>query len=260
MESATTAPQDRHSERPERYKGEAIARAVRALALLSEEPGLCLAELAARTGVPKATLAGILNTLVAHDWLFLDSSRLYRLGYAWLRFADARRGQSSIRERALPIMRRIRDALDETLILSLKVGDRRVHLDYIESTQSVRRVAQPGQEAPLHVGAAGLVLLAGLDEAEIEAYLARAQGAVDAAAVRRAVTEVKRGGYAVAAGTVNADTAAVAAPVRAYNGEIVASLAVSCPRDRFTEELRKACIAAVTEGALTLSRALGFPA
>jgi DNA-binding IclR family transcriptional regulator len=74
------------------------------------------------------------------------------------------------------------------------------------------------------------------------------------------VTEVKRGGYAVAAGTVNADTAAVAAPVRAYNGEIVASLAVSCPRDRFTEELRKACIAAVTEGALTLSRALGFPA
>jgi DNA-binding IclR family transcriptional regulator len=260
MESAPTAPTAPPERPPERYKGEAIARAVRALAALAEEPGLGLAELAARTGVPKATLAGILNTLVAHDWLSVATSKGYRLGYAWLRFADARRSQSSIRERALPVMRRIRDALDETVILSLKVGDRRVHLDYIESTQSVRRIAQPGQEAPLHVGAAGLVLLAGLGETGIEAYLARATEAVDAAAVRRAVAEVKRDGYAAAAGTVNPDTAAVAAPVRAYSGETVASLAVSCPRDRFTEELRKACIAAVTEGARTLSRALGFAA
>lgn len=258
MESPTTAPPERHSDR---YKGEAIARAVHALAVLAEEPGLGLADLAARTGVPKATLAGILNTLAAHDWLLLDSgSGLYRLGYAWLRYADARRGQSGIRERALPIMRRIRDALDETVILSLKVGDRRVHLDYIESTQSVRRIAQPGHEAPLHVGAAGLVLLAGLDEAGIGSYLSRARETVDAAAIRRAVAEVKRDGYAVAAGTVSADTAAVAAPVRTYNGETVASLAVSCPRDRFTDELRAACIAAVTEGALTLSRTLGFAA
>lgn len=240
---------------------------MRALALFdTTHRAFTLAELVTRTGVPKATLMGILNTLVAHDWLLVDrAAERYRLGYAWLRFGDVRRNQSSIREGALPLMRRIRDAINETVILSLKVGDRRVHLDYVESTQPIRRITQPGHEGPLHVGAAGLVLLAGLGEPDIEAYLARAKAAspkrpIDADAIRHTVAAIKRDGYAVVSGKVNIHTAAVAAPIKSYTGETIASLTVSCPRDRFTKELRQTCIAQVVDGARTLSRALGYTA
>jgi len=259
----------------ERYEVEAVARAARVLATLgARRSRLTLAELSQTTEVPKATLLGILNTLVAHDLLARDpaespaespAERRYGLGYAWLRYGDVRRHQINLRESALPLMRQVRDALNETVILSLRVGDRRVHLDYIESTQPIRRVTQLGLEGPLHVGAAGLVLLAGLDDGEIEAYLLREIGDPEAAAtekedIRRAVATIRRDGYAVVSGTVNVHTSAVAAPVRNYAGEAVAALTVSCPRDRFTKPLRQACIVHVCDGAARLSRRLGYGA
>lgn len=218
-----------------------------------------LSELAERTAVPKATLQGILNTLLAHDLLAFDESDgHYRLGFAWLRFGDVRRNQSDIRSLALPLMREMRDALDETVILSLKVGDRRVHIEYAESTQAIRRVGQLGGETPLHVGAAALVLLAGMSDSEIANYMTRTP---DAAAKRVKILDeiaaIRRDGYAVAAGTINPQTAAIAAPVKASSGETVAAIAVSCPIERYTKDLHRRCAAAVIENARRLSQSMG---
>jgi DNA-binding IclR family transcriptional regulator len=254
------APQSAaNPERAARYKGEAVARAARVLALLGPDaPARTLAELAQATGVPKATLLGILDTLVAHRLLALDDDGRYRLGYAWLRLGDVRRNQLNIRESALPVMRQIRDAVDETVILSLRVGDRRVHLEYLESRQSIRRITQIGNEAPLHIGAAGSVLLAGLSEPEMNDYLARNITPDMRDGIRNAVAAIRRDGYAVVSGTVNAQTAAVAAPVRTHGGDIAAVLTISCPRERFTTALERRCVALVTEGAHALSRTLGY--
>lgn len=244
--------------------GVALARAAEILSLFDPaRPMRDLRNLAEATGIPKATLLGILNTLVRHDLLLRDGDNgTYRLGYAWLRLADIRRTQSEIRQSALPIMRQIRDATDETVILSLRIGDRRVHLDYVESTQPVRRIAHPGQEAPLHVGAAGRVLLAGLSDGDIAAYLARADslGAARAAEIRKAIETIRHDGYAVVAGTVNPDTAAVAAPVQSYDGTTVAALTISCPRDRFTSRLGERFAREIVQGARALSRSLGYAA
>ena len=244
--------------------GVALARAAEILFLFDPtRPARDLRDLAEATGIPRATLLGILNTLVRHDFLLRDGeSGAYRLGYAWLRLADIRRTQSEIRQSALPIMRQIRDATDETVILSLRIGDRRVHLDYVESTQPVRRIAHPGHEMPLHLGAAGRVLLAGLSDEDVAAYLARAENldATGAAEIRKAIDAIRREGYSIVAGTVNPDTAAVAAPVQSYDGATVAALTISCPRDRFTSRLGERFAREVMQGARALSRSLGYAA
>lgn len=247
-----------------RYAVEAVTRAARVLALFDRaRPRQSLAELAEQSGVPKLTLRGILDTLAAHDLLVDDGGGFYRLGYAWLRFADVRRNQFDIRGAAVPIMRAIRDAVNETVILSLRIGDRRVHLDYVESTQPIRRITQPGHEGPLHVGAAGMVLMSGFREDEIAAYRMRhpdasGDGAADWPAILDGIAAARRDGYSIVAGKVNVHTAAVAAPVRSYNGEIIATLTISCPTDRFTQELSDRCVALVTDGASKLSRSLGY--
>jgi DNA-binding IclR family transcriptional regulator len=247
-----------------RYAVEAVTRAARVLALFDRaRPRQSLSELAEQSGVPKLTLRGILDTLAAHDLLIDDGGGFYRLGYAWLRFADVRRNQFDIRGAAVPIMRAVRDAVNETVILSLRIGDRRVHLDYVESTQPIRRITQPGHEGPLHVGAAGMVLMSGLSEDEIAGYRARhpdavGEGAADWPAILGGVAAARRDGYSVVAGKVNVHTAAVAAPVRSYNGEIIATLTISCPTDRFTQDLNDRCVDLVTDGASKLSRSLGY--
>lgn len=249
-----------HAAKPP-YKAEAISRATQVLMLFDRNTRTrTLSELAERTAVPKATLKGILNTLVIHDLLAFDESEdRYRLGYAWLRLGDVRRNQSDIRGLALPLMREMRDALDETVILSLKVGDRRVHIDYVESTQAIRRVGQLGGETPLHVGAAALVLLAGMSDGEIENYMARTpSAAAKRGKILEEVMAIRRDGYAVAAGTINPQTAAVAAPVRSSSGESIAALAISCPIERYTKELNRRCIASAVENARRLSQSLGY--
>lgn len=260
--AAGSKPDDLGDLPDERYEVEAVARAARVLATLQAQRNpLTLAELSRMTAVPEATLLGILNTLVAHDLLAIDTAQRYGLGYAWLRYGDLRRKQINLRESAMPLMRQVRDILNETVILSLRVGDRRVHLDYVESTQPIRRVTQLGHEGPLHVGAAGLVLLAHLDDKEIESYLRRELGESDARAAQKeeiweSVVAIRRDGHAVVSGKVNIDTAAVAAPVRNHRGEPIAALTVSCPRDRFTKPLRQACIEQISEIATRLSRRL----
>jgi DNA-binding IclR family transcriptional regulator len=246
-----------------RYAVEAVTRAARVLALFDRaRPRQTLAELADRSGVPRLTLRGILDTLVAHDLLLEDGDGFYRLGYAWLRYADVRRNQLDIRGSAVPIMRAIREAVNETVILSLRAGDRRVHLDYVESTQPIRRITQPGHEGPVHVGAAGMVLMSGMSEAELAAYHARNPD-VDGPgggwpAILEGIAAARRDGYSIVAGKVNVHTAAVAAPVRDYSGAIIATLTISCPTDRFTDDLAARCVPLVRDGAAKLSRALGF--
>lgn len=259
MQTQRKTPKNRQVSMP--YKGEAIARAAHVLRLFDRsQPERTLAELAVCTGIPKATLQGIVNTLTAHDLLMLDrATGRYRLGVAWLRLGDIRRNQLDIRKLALPLMQRMRATINETIILSLKVGDRRVHLDYVESTQTIRRVTQLGHEGPIHIGAAGLVLLAGIGDSAIDSYALRARLSADEReSVLRSIAAIAHDGYAVAAGTVNIQTAAVAAPVKASNGETVAALTISCPCERFTARLRRDCIASVVENARRLSQSLGY--
>lgn len=255
----TRPTNDERDSRP--ANADAIGRAVRILFLFDRANCvLTLEDIGQRTNVPPATLLGILRTLTHHDFLvFEGASGSYRLGYAWLRFAEIRRNQSHMRESALPIMRGIRDAVDETVILSLKVGNHRIHLDYVEGSQPVRRRTKPSREAPLHRGSAGLVLLAGLSAEDIENYLA-GRSELDQSArgdLRAAVKAIKRDGYATSSGRDN-QVAAVSGPIRTYTGETIAALTISGPSDRFSKERAQKWAALIVEGALKLSRMLGY--
>src|SRR5665213_3101528 len=117
------------------YKGEAISRASKVLSCFSPDRDCwTLTDLSAATKTPSETLRGILNTLVAHGMLRRDDCGIYRLGFAWLRLGALRRNQFDTRTVALPLMRSIREATNETVILSVRVGDHRVQIDSIEST------------------------------------------------------------------------------------------------------------------------------
>src|SRR3546814_4526289 len=70
-------------------------------------------------------------------------------------------------------MRELRDAVDETVVLSIRSGDFRVHIDLVESVQPMRRTTDLGVGAPLYSGAASKVLLAGMEDGEIDDYLRR---------------------------------------------------------------------------------------
>src|SRR3546814_16157218 len=107
------------------------------------------------------------------DTLFPYTTLFRSLGFAFLRYADIRRRQANVHSAALPIMRELRDAVDETVVLSIRSGDFRVHIDLVESVQPMRRTTDLGVGAPLYSGAASKVLLAGMEDGDIDDYLRR---------------------------------------------------------------------------------------
>ena len=251
----------------QRYRVEAVTRAVRLLKALQHEPSQTTAALAEAAEATPAFAQTAMETLAKQGLARPGGpdGQIWDIGLAWLRLASARSRQIDLRELALPIMRRMRDGVDETIILGVRRGGRRVNIDYVESTQAIRRVTQHGHEAPLHVGAAGRALLCGMSLDEIGDYFASvASGAgrnaklFDVESFITELAEVRTKGYAYVSSELSLDSWSVSAPVRDHTGAVVASLTISCPSDRFTPGHEAACIANVLEGAGELSLLLGY--
>ena len=251
----------------QRYRVEAVTRAVRLLKALQYEPSQTTAALAEAAEATPAFVQTAMETLAKQGLARTGGpdGQGWDIGLAWLRLADARSRQIDLRELALPIMRRMRDGVDETIILGVRRGGRRVNIDYVESTQAIRRVTQHGHETPLHVGAAGRALLCGLTPDEVSEYfVSAASGAgrlaklLDIETFFEELAEVRSKGYAYVSGEMSMDSWAIAAPVRDHTGEVVAALTISAPSDRLTPGHEAACIANALDGAGELSLLLGF--
>ncbi len=244
-----------------RYKVEAVSRAVVLLeAFRRGEASLTAETLSKRTGLSSPAVAALLGTLARRGLVqrSTDDPAFYRLGLGWLRLADVKRQQLEIREVSTPVLQRIRDAVNETVSLGIRIGANRVNIEYAESRHEVRRIVQPGFHVALHVGAGGLALMSGMDDAEIEAYLAPiAISQIQKSKLVAAIKAARRDGHAFVEGEVTSDTAAISAPVRNHSGDAVAALTISMPQPRCTPAMRARCIRDVVKGAREISLAMG---
>lgn len=245
-----------------RYKVEAVSRAVLLLgAFRRGEASLSIDALAKRTGLAAPAVEALLGTLAQRGLVqrTVNDPSVFRLGLAWLRLADVKRQQLDIREVALPVLRRMRDTVNETVSLGTRIGTNRVNIEYAESRHEVRRIVQPGFHVALHVGAGGLALMSGMDDAEIEAYLAPiAISQIQKSKLVAAIKATRRDGHAFVEGEVTSDTAAISAPVHNHSGDVVAALTISMPQPRCTPAMRARCVKEVVKGAAEIALAMGY--
>lgn len=258
----------RPAKRSGRYSVEAVDRAIDILfAFTDVRPALDLAGVMAATHLPKTTAYRILETLATRGLCEKQpGSGRYALGVTLLRLADIRRRQFRVHEVALPVMREIRDKINETVVLTIRVGDKRTHIDSAEAPHQYRRVIEPGRLAPLYAGAAGKVLLAGFDDAELEAYLARTplkplqkNTITDRAVLLRQIRQIRERGYGEShRESISGGGGAVAAPVHDASGATIAALDILTAEGRFTPQHRERCIKLLRDGVRRISMKLGY--
>jgi IclR family transcriptional regulator, KDG regulon repressor len=251
----------------QRYSVEAVQRLARICELFSpERPELNLREISSFSGIPVRTAAKIVATLEARGVLSGGAhSGRWSLGPIWLRIADFKRSRIDVRAAAIPVMQWIREELNETIILAVRVGDRRIIIECLISTQPVRRVSEVGDEVPLHVGSSGRTILSGLSDGEIKSYLARTQlincgydTVTDPARIWADVKRSRKRGFLTAAAEITKDSFSTSAAIRSYSGEVAAALTIIFPLSRKTDELRDESIRLAVEGARRISRRLGY--
>ena len=248
------------------YSVSTVERAIDVLETFSPQaPELGLVEIAARTGLHKTTAFRLLATLCRRGLVSKHAvTGLYRLGFGLIPFAEIAKAPSGLVAEALPVMRHARDVLNETVFLSVRVGDHRVDIEQVEGLQDVRRVLRLGEQKPLYAGAASKVLLAAMPDGEIADYLARARlvaytptTIVAPEALRAEITRIRRQGLAEGWDERNSGGAGAAAPIYGAADTVVGAVAVAVPTGRYSRELKKRTVAMVAEAAVEISAAIG---
>jgi DNA-binding IclR family transcriptional regulator len=194
-------------------------------------------EIGRRAGLPSSTAHRLVDELVEEGLLDRDEDRRVRLG---LRLWElALRGSQALRLRqaALPFMERIQSRVREHTQLAVLEQDSALFLERLSHPAAGANITRIAGRLPLHASSSGLVLLAYADADLQERVLAGALPALspetvtDASSLARILAGIRRAGFVVAPGSVEAVSTGVAVPVRDETGVVVAALSVVLPRE-----------------------------
>ena len=239
---------------------QSVDRALAMLGLLADRGSAGVTDLGAELGVHKSTASRLLATLEAHGLVEQRGDRgTYRLGFGLVRLAGASAAQLDLTRLGREACRRLADELDETVNLAVLDGDSAVNISQVHGSASVGVLNWVGRRTPLHATSSGKVLLAfgpaGARRAVQAAALERYTPATitDAAVLDRVLAEVRARGWAATEGELELGLNAVAAPVCAPDGGLVAALSVSAPSyrlpvERFAAVAERLCAVAEETG------------
>jgi DNA-binding IclR family transcriptional regulator len=141
-----------------------IARVAELFRALDGEPwGLTLTQLATRLELPRSTVHRLVGALATEGLLTSPAAAgRVRIGPEFARIASNSRLE--LRQQLEPLMRRVFDAIGETVDCAVLEGDQ-VRVQAVISTQhQLRAVAEVGVAFPLHCTSKGKALLAELDD------------------------------------------------------------------------------------------------
>lgn len=237
------------------------------LALMtSRESPMTFTDISLALSLPRSSLHGLLSTLTETGWLTYDPpTRSYGLGIRTLEAGNAYLRTQNLPTRARPFMERIRDALDETVQLSVLDGRFNVYVDKVDGQQALVLASAVGRRLPAHATGVGKVLLAGLDQTALE----RLVGGVTLerftphtltgkAALYRRLQTIREAGYGTDEEEYTIGVRCVAVPIRDLREQVVAAMSVSVPVIRFDEKSSARALTLLFEASAQLSAALGY--
>jgi DNA-binding IclR family transcriptional regulator len=249
-----------------RYTVDAAAKALELLSVFSfREPRLSLAELAARTGIPRATAFRLLSTLEQSGFL-AKVHGAYQLGIKCFVLGNIVAGGLDLRETAHPHLMALRDSTHQTSQIAILDHWQVVYLERVLSPDAVGFMrARAGAILPAYCTGLGKTLLAYRPEAEVKAWAATQKFT---ALTPRTITSAKRllkelaaireRGYGLDEEEREKGVSCIAAPIFNHTGDVVAAISVAGPTQRMPPELAGSDIAAaVVAAARAISIDLG---
>lgn len=245
------------------------SRVVRLLeAIASHEQGIGVRELGRETEIDKSAVSRLLGQL--QEMNVVEQSEVsgrFDIGPRLYALASTIHGRDTLWRAAEPILRSLAHRFNETCYLATRERDQIVFREKVDCDRTIRYVIELGQSSPLHAGAGGRAILAGMLPAESDAIIASSQlkaitaaTITDAGELRRQVSEDRRRGFSISTGERVVGGSAIAAPYYRAGGSCQGSIVFTCPAVRFDVRLAPEIADAVMDAARQLSARLGHTA
>lgn len=214
--------------------------------------GATVAELAGATGLDRAVLYRLLDTLAEEGFVIRDSeTRRYHLGVALVELG-ARAGRGlEVRRVALPPMRALMEQVREAVCLTVRDRSDVLVVDRVEPPGLFVRIGyHVGFRHPLAMGAHGRALLAWMEPDDQALQLERHPQ------VGAELEAIRRRGFAISLDELERGAAGVAAPIMDRHSRPIASVGLVAPTPRMSDP--EALGPRVRSMAMEVSRRLGF--
>lgn len=248
----------RHGDRPDTFV-QSLERGLSVInSFSSDAPSQTLSEVAERTGLTRATSRRILLTLSELGYVrqrgrsFALTPKVLDLGYSFL-------SSFHVVELAQPSLERLVDQVHESSSMSVLDGSEIVYVARVPTKRIMTIALALGSRLPAYPTSMGRVLLAGLDDDELDRYIATTKlekltphTIDDAKRLRAAVLEVREQGFALVDQELEEGVRSVAAPIRNGRGKVIAAVNVSghasrVDIERMLEEFKPRLIEAAAE-------------
>lgn len=243
-----------------------VDRAISVLQVLAHRGPTTITEIAVELDLHKSTVFRLLATLEGRGLVDQNTSRgRYQLGYGVVQLAAGVTRRLDLSVASRPVCVALAEQVGDTVNIAVLDGDATVSIDQVMGSSAVTTVNWVGQRDPLHVASAGKVLLAHLSRDRRAAYLrgplARftAKTVTDPGELARQLDDVLDQGYGFTLEERELGLAAIAAPIRSLDGQVVAAVAVSGPTTRINAETIPALAAQVIAAATEISQRIGQP-
>jgi DNA-binding IclR family transcriptional regulator len=226
-----------------------------------ERPELSLAEIRAATSVPHSTVQRLVANMVQEGILDRHGDK-FRVGVRMAHWAAPATQGLDFLELLSPVLRRLRDELGETACIFRESQGKRVCIALAETRRMLRRVVQVGEIMPLHVGAAGRVLLAWNPDVAERVYRSglqtmTEQTITDAADLEASVMKARADGFAITTGERVSGASGISAPIFGPQAELYGALTVMGPAMRMPYDVCASWVETVLAAAEESTRVIG---
>ncbi|MGP3776299.1 IclR family transcriptional regulator [Streptomyces sp. SDT5-1] len=221
---------------------QSVDRAVSILQVLAVQGPSGVTEIADALGIHKSTVFRLLATLEARGLVEQDSERgRYRIGYTVVELAGGATKGNDLSLLSRPVCQELAAAVGETVNVAVYDGEAVISIDQVLGNAAITSIDWVGKRTPLHATSAGKVFLAHMPQPEAAEILEQPleeytpHTITDAALLKEQLQTVRELGYGAISEELEIGLASLSAPIRALNGEVVATVTVSGPTFRIND-------------------------
>ena len=226
---------------------EALARGLRVIeAFNRERRQLTLSAVARLVDLPRASVRRTLSTLVRLGYAETDE-RLFRLTPRILHLASAYLASNAVSTILQPAVEQLSADVNEACSAAVLDGEHVVMIAHAAPKRVIEVSAQIGFRLPAFATSLGRVLLAALDDASLDAFLARLEPrkltpmtVIDKKTLRAAILKARANGFSFADQEAEVGFRSISVPLRRLDAKVLASLNIGAHSERCTARTMQA--------------------
>ncbi|MFE4708845.1 IclR family transcriptional regulator [Peribacillus simplex] len=212
-----------------------VEKAIDILLALQSKNNKSIRELGEELNISKSALHRTLQTLESRGFVKQDQlSEKYSLGYKILELSASLKKDIEIRNLAYEHMEELRNLVGDTIQLAILNGESILIIETVDGTNDLRVFSQAGEKYPITYGNFGRVFLSQFSTEEVKRYIKKyplkryaSKSIVDEAIFLEKLKTVKDLGLSTSIDDPIEGAFSMAAPIYDFQGNIVASLAIS---------------------------------